>query len=64
VSSKSSVANTDSLEILFNNNNNQAFYSQASWGRLEMKPHEPKKKQGQNKSKKEGRKQRTIKNQI
>jgi hypothetical protein len=25
-----------------NNNNNQAFYSQASWGRLEMKPHEPK----------------------
>jgi hypothetical protein len=36
-----------------NNNNNQAFYSQASWGRLEMKPHESK-KQGQNKSKKEG----------
>jgi hypothetical protein len=29
--------------ILFNNNNNQAFYSQASWGRLEMKPHEQKK---------------------
>jgi hypothetical protein len=27
----------------FNNNNNQAFYSQASWGRIEMKPHEPKK---------------------
>jgi transposase len=27
-------------------NNNQAFYSQASWGRLEMKPHEPKKKPG------------------
>jgi hypothetical protein len=24
------------------NNNNQAFYSQASWGRLEMKPYEPK----------------------
>jgi hypothetical protein len=23
-------------------NNNQAFYSQASWGRLKMKPHEPK----------------------
>jgi hypothetical protein len=22
-----------------NNNNNQVFYSQASWGRLEMKPH-------------------------
>jgi hypothetical protein len=43
------------------NNNNQTFYSQASWGRLEMKPHEPK-KQGQNKSEKEGRKQRAIKN--
>jgi hypothetical protein len=28
--------------IMSNNNNNQAFYSQASWGRLEMKPHEPK----------------------
>jgi hypothetical protein len=27
------------------NNNNQAFYSQASWGRLEMKPHEPKKQE-------------------
>jgi hypothetical protein len=26
---------------LYLNNNNQAFYSQASWGRLEMKPHEP-----------------------
>jgi hypothetical protein len=25
------------------NNNNQVFYSQASWGRLEMKAHEPKK---------------------
>jgi hypothetical protein len=36
------------------NNNNQAFYSQASWGRLEMKPHEPK-KQVQNKSEKEGK---------
>jgi hypothetical protein len=24
-------------------NNNQDFYSQASWGRLEMKPHEQKK---------------------
>jgi hypothetical protein len=28
----------------YNNNHNQAFYSQASWGRLEMKPHEPKKR--------------------
>jgi hypothetical protein len=27
-----------------NNNNNQAFYFQASWVRLEMKPHEPKKR--------------------
>jgi hypothetical protein len=26
----------------YNNNNIQAFYSQANWGRLEMKPHEPK----------------------
>jgi glucan phosphoethanolaminetransferase (alkaline phosphatase superfamily) len=33
------------------NNNNQAFYSQASWGRLEMKPHGLK-KQRQNKSEK------------
>jgi hypothetical protein len=38
-----------------NNNNNQAFYSQASWSRLEMKPHETKKgtkqeqKEGENK---------------
>jgi hypothetical protein len=35
----------------------------ASWSRLEMKSHEPK-KQGQNKSKKEREKQWTIKNQI
>jgi hypothetical protein len=32
-----------SEEVQGNNNNNQAFYSQASWGRLEMKPHEQKK---------------------
>jgi hypothetical protein len=38
----------------FGNNNNQAFYSQASWGKLEIKPHGPK-KQGQNKSEKEGK---------
>jgi hypothetical protein len=38
---------------------NQAFYFQASWGRLEMKPHEPKK----TRAKKKG-KQRVIKNQI
>jgi hypothetical protein len=42
------------LDDSYNNNNNQAFYSQASWGRLEMKPHESK-KQVQNKSKKEGK---------
>jgi hypothetical protein len=29
-------------KCLYNNYNNQAFYSQASWGRLEMKPHEKK----------------------
>jgi hypothetical protein len=38
--------------IRYNNNNNQAFYSQASWGRLEIKPHEQ--KNVQNKSEKEG----------
>jgi hypothetical protein len=32
-----------SRATLYNNNNNQAFYSQASWGRLEMKSHEQKK---------------------
>jgi hypothetical protein len=46
-----------------NNNNNQAFYSQASWGRLHMKPHELK-KQGQNKSEKQREKQRAIRKQI
>jgi hypothetical protein len=40
--------------LFYNNNNNQAFYSQASWGRLEMKPQELK-KQVQNKSEKEGK---------
>jgi hypothetical protein len=43
-------------------NNNQAFYSQASWGRLEMKPHEPKKSTKQ--ERKIRGKQRAIKNQI
>jgi hypothetical protein len=56
---------SDLVYAIFNNNNNQAFYSQASWGKLEMKPHEQKKKkQGQNKSIKEGGKQSTVKNQI
>jgi hypothetical protein len=31
------------LLYFINNNNNQVFHSQASWGRLEMKPHEQKK---------------------
>jgi hypothetical protein len=30
-------------DTVINNNNNQTFYSQVSWGRLEMKPHETKK---------------------
>jgi hypothetical protein len=41
------------MKSVNNNNNNQVFYSQASWGRIEMKLHELK-KQGQNKSEKEG----------
>jgi hypothetical protein len=42
-------------------NNNQVFYSQASWGRLEMKPHEPKKRKKEPKKRGE---QRAIINQI
>jgi hypothetical protein len=30
------------MVVLIGYNNNQAFYSQASWGKLEMKPHEKK----------------------
>jgi hypothetical protein len=45
------------------NNNNQAFYSQVSWGRLEMKSHE-KKKTGIKQEQKRREKQRAIKNQI
>jgi hypothetical protein len=43
--------------LLVNNNNNQVFYSQASWGRLEMKPHEPKtkKKEYKTRVKKKGK---------
>jgi hypothetical protein len=37
---------------LNNNNNNQVIYSQASWGRLEMKPHKPKKNRYKTKVKK------------
>jgi hypothetical protein len=43
-------------------NNNQVFYFQASWDRLEMKPHEPKKKE-KKEPKKRGE-QRAIINQI
>jgi hypothetical protein len=38
-----------------NNNNNKAFYSQASWGRLEMKSHEPKKNRYKKHKEKKGR---------
>jgi hypothetical protein len=47
-----------------NNNNNQAFYSQVSWGRVEMKPHEPQKKTGTKQERKRRRKQRAIKNKL
>jgi hypothetical protein len=36
------------------NNNNQAFYFQASWGRLEMKPHEQKKNRYKTRAKNKG----------
>jgi hypothetical protein len=41
-------------------NNNQALYSQVNWGRLEMKPHEPK-KTGTKQGRKRRGKQRVIK---
>jgi hypothetical protein len=37
------------------NNNNQAFYSQASWGRLDMKPHEQKKHRYKTRAKNKGK---------
>jgi hypothetical protein len=40
----------------YNNNNNQAFYSQASWGGLEMKPHEQKKNRYKTRAKNNGKK--------
>jgi hypothetical protein len=46
----------------YNNNNNQAFYSQASWGRLEMKPHEQKKNRYKIRAKKKGKTKGDIKN--
>jgi hypothetical protein len=60
---RQSVKNTGKVHTLLkikdntNTNNNQTFYFQASWGRLEMKPHEQK-KQEQNKSEKEGKNKR------
>jgi hypothetical protein len=39
-----------------NNNNNQAFYSQASWGRLQMKLHEQKKNRYKTRVKNKGKK--------
>jgi hypothetical protein len=42
MSSLPRVSHTMVHKHQYNNNNNQAFYSQASWGRLEMKPHEKK----------------------
>jgi hypothetical protein len=45
----------------YNNNNNQAFYSQASWDRLEMKSHEPNKKNSTKQERKIRGKQSTIK---
>jgi hypothetical protein len=47
----------------FNPTNNQAFYSQACWGRLEMKPHEPE-KTGTKQERKRMGKTKAIKNQI
>jgi hypothetical protein len=51
------------IEMFGYNNNNQAFYSQASWGRLQMKLHEQKKKTG-TKQEQKIREKRVIKNQI
>jgi hypothetical protein len=42
-STKFLIAYFEVIKLGCNNNNNQAFYSQASWSRLEMKPHEEKK---------------------
>jgi hypothetical protein len=39
------------LTHMIQHNHNQAFYFQASWGRLEMKPHEPKKTRAKKKEK-------------
>jgi hypothetical protein len=59
------------LRYLYNNNNNnQAFYSQASWGRLEMKSHETKKryktraKKGKTKGDKKPNKKRRKENKT
>jgi hypothetical protein len=49
----SQQANNTAKQVNSNNNNNQVFYSQASWGRLEMKPHKQKKNRYKTKAKKE-----------
>jgi hypothetical protein len=53
-----------SINFTDSNNNNQAFYSQASWGRLEMKPHEPKKNRYKTRAKNKGKPKGDKKNQI
>jgi hypothetical protein len=45
----------ESVSFIWCMNNNQAFYSQTSWGRLEMKPHEPKKTGTKQERKREGK---------
>jgi hypothetical protein len=52
----SQQANNTAKQVNSNNNNNQVFYSQASWGRLEMKPHKQKKNRYKTKAKKEKKK--------
>jgi hypothetical protein len=58
---RQSVKNTGEVHTLLkikdNTNNNQTFYFQASWGRLEMKPHEQKNK-NKTRAKKEGKNKR------
>jgi hypothetical protein len=58
---RQSVKNTGEVHTLLkikdntNTNNNQTFYFQASWGRLEMKPHEQKKTRTKQERKRKGK---------
>jgi hypothetical protein len=52
------------LKLYNHNNNNQAFYSQASWGRLEMKPYDPKKTGTKQERKRRGKTKGDKKNQT